>query len=58
MINVTRLFMCLLVISMSFSRNVCLGLCPLFDWAVCFYVTELHKLLVDFGTMKDSMEIP
>ena len=30
-------------------RNVCLGLFPLFDWAVCFSGIELYESLVYFG---------
>ena len=30
-------------------RNACLGLLPMFDWAVCFPDIELHELLIYFG---------
>ena len=40
--------MCLLAICYLW-RNVFLGLQPIFDWVVCFYVVKLYKLFVYFG---------
>ena len=33
----------------SLWRNVCSGLCLLFEWAVCFDAVKYHKLFLNFG---------
>ena len=43
----TDLIWCDLIFSLW--RNVCLGLLPIFDWAVSFSDVELYELLIYFG---------
>ena len=47
MIDAELFFMCLLAVCLLW-RNVCLILCPFFDWVIYFSGIELHELFVYF----------
>lgn len=48
--DVKNLFMCLLAIDISLWRNVCLGLCPVFHWNICFLILGCMSYLHILGT--------